>query len=64
MRARSERCRQQMAAGALENGGSYPTKGRATQPFQNVSESIRYSQTIISPELRRDRYFRVSEPSM
>jgi hypothetical protein len=38
MRARSERYRQQMAAGALENSDSYPTKGRATQPFQNVSD--------------------------
>jgi hypothetical protein len=34
IRARSERYRQQMAAGALENGGSYP----ATQPIQNVND--------------------------
>jgi hypothetical protein len=27
-----------MAAGALENGGGYPTKGPATQPIQNVND--------------------------
>jgi hypothetical protein len=39
MRARSVRYRQQrMAVGALKNGGSYPTKGRATQPIQNIND--------------------------
>jgi hypothetical protein len=46
MRARSERYRQQMAAGALENGGSYPIQGsrHATLPkrqrFQWVATAV------------------------
>ena len=39
MRARSARYRQQiMTVGVLKNGGSYPYKGPATQPIQNVSD--------------------------
>jgi hypothetical protein len=41
-----------MAAGALENGGSYPTKGRATQPFQNVNNFNR-SQHLFSQSSSR-----------
>jgi hypothetical protein len=39
MRARSARYRQQiMTVGVLKNGGSYPYKGPATQPIQNVTD--------------------------